>query len=571
MLRNVFFAQHRILMSAQPQWQWNVKFRRSYTTKCRDYVLTAHAATESQRSAEVKRGVLSDGIRNGLWKNELNSQNHAIADRVEYSHEHQDTLILESYQDSRDVAAITQTSSYRDLDNNTLLHILETSEIVDDVWNAYVQVSARDEQHSDGKTIISDKAFHHLVGLLATVRPFTHENFLRILSVLTGLKKAGGFIRLSEWNLLIDRAGKGWRRPTTDDYRVALGIFRDLLATRDASHPADRRLLEPDVITLTTLLNIAVKTSVPGVIEHAVALYNASGLPWKRMTYMALLPHYIKHNNLELIPKIVVAALSEGLEIDTLNGCIWAYAYHNKMQIALGLYDHLRNNVSADNLSPGSSVKRYSVMDKDSLPLCHMDGFIKQATMPPDEITYRSLIQALSYHGDLLTALSIFRDMISTINPKANGCLTFQPTMAVYRGLFLGFARNGPGHTHKSLRFFGSKNKPPFHLSLNKSPWSLENLDKIFGQFLNLKWSQNELDPRQPSDRMFWWIFQAYANVTNNDTVKMESVWYQLDARFKFSESTSKLSKRSREFIEQIKQGQDENMNDPWLSPTGPS
>lgn len=505
-----------------------------------------------------------NSLHEGVWEPPLSGQVQPPKEsRKKFpSNNDKDSLLSDVYLDP------PATRRYFELDDASLIQILDETDTPLDAWDAYSVLLERDRQRDDGQTSISHRHCHRLAVLLARVRPSTHQVFLRLLSVLSCLKRTGGLILLYEWNLLIDRAGKGWRRVTPREYRAAVGIFKDLLATRDSCNSSRRQLLEPDVVTFCTLLNIAVKTSIPAVIDHAISLYNASGLPWTRMAQMALLPYYIQEKKLDLIPKIVVAALSEGLKIDTVNGCIWAYAYHNNMQVALELYRHLRSNIPAEHHIVASSTTYRPSVNQESHPIFCIHGFAEQATMPPDEITYRSLIQALCYYGDLVTAMSVLQDMLSTVNPLTES--RFMPTMAVYRAIFLGFGRHSGNTFHKSRRPWISKKtrqKPPSNESLPvpplsdltiDSPWTLNNLDHIFEQFLKLEWTQDDLDRRSPSDRMVWWIMNAYARVTNGDATKIESVWQQLESRFKFGNGGTQLSERARKLLAQVRKMQDE-------------
>ena len=48
--------------------------------------------------------------------------------------------------------------------------------------------------------------------LISRVHPRTRLNFIRLLSILSTIRRIGGQLQLWEWNTLIDFAGKGFRK-----------------------------------------------------------------------------------------------------------------------------------------------------------------------------------------------------------------------------------------------------------------------------------------------------------------------------------------------------------------------
>ncbi|KIJ56823.1 hypothetical protein M422DRAFT_218508, partial [Sphaerobolus stellatus SS14] len=420
---------------------------------------------------------------------------------------------------------------------NDLARIIFQAYTVPPAWSAYTMLLELDKRRrATGKRSgIPRPALHKLARLLGKQSPRTRGVFTSLLSVLTTLKSIGGTIMIWEWNILMDAAGKGWRKTSLEDYRSALSIFRDMVSTSEEPttiiprrlqvrknpnrpvKPHIRPQVKPNIITFTILLSIAARTRSPGVLRHATSLLESSGLPPNQITRQALVPYYIRTNELHLIREIVVSAISAGMDITMVNAYIWAYACHGKLRVAMEIYDHLRRNISVEDgdlAKPERDINQ-EIVDKN--PILSLPGFLEAANMPPDAITYTMLIQVFCYYGDLIGALTIFRDMITTsrVHPpeqlppdSVQKTAYFQPTMTVYRAIFLGFARHTGGRRPPrpigedvdqvplpefAARLAASRSlentpiPPPRVISFD-TPWSLENLDRLFTRFLEMGW-----------------------------------------------------------------------------------
>jgi len=471
-----------------------------------------------------------------------------------------------------------------------LSHIIYRTDTLAPAWEAYVALVSLDRKYknANSKSSIPRTALHKVARLLSKEQPRTRQIFTRLLSVLTTLKSIGGTIQTWEWNSLIDAGGKGWRKASIKDYRSSLGIFKDTLDISSQTSNKDAAT-HPNIVTFTILLSLSARTLLPSAIGHAESLLASSGLPLNNITRRALIPFYTKTNQLHILRDIALAAVSESLDIEFINACIWAYAYHGRLRTALMIYARLRRNVSAaeGGLSESSEEDEMDqVFDENSI--LSIPGFLEKATMPPDAVTYTSLIQALCYHGDLIAALTVFRDMITTVDPSTKQeraaalaqPLCFQPSMGVYRGIFLGFARHAGAPRGTRLR--GDENidqipLPEFAARLAASqgledtpippprtvefdtPWSLDNLEKLFTRFLQMQWARSgvldksgEYPVQIPSDRVVYWIMTAFKKASHHDPLVVSSAWDRLHIRFKDTPLRKRMSHRLRKFEEDL-------------------
>lgn len=499
-----------------------------------------------------------------------------------------------------------------------LLHVLAETHSTSEAWDAYNALLAahrprrsvtshkKDATHLGNRCeapVIPYAHLHRLARLLSSSHPRTRDLFLRLLSVLTTIRTSGGTIFIWEWNALIDCAGKGWRKTNIEDYRAAVSVFKDMVTSgRTASSPAPlpgdipsesrvlsadgRPIAQPDIITFTTLLDIASRTHSESAIIHAMSLLEASALPWNNVTHMARLQYFIHSNQLDAVKDILRNTVHQGLDLYTLNGCLWAFAQSGRLRVALQVYELMRRNIPADersDLDPPPTICASSDLEnvpqsrsERENPILNVLGFVLPAAIQPDTVTYTLLIQALCYHGDLIGALAVFRDMVSTIDPASRSPSQYhafgrpsatssfhKPSLPIYRALFLGFARHA--HKRPSLssslisrrRHIDTVPLPEFAARLTASssgdaaqspspqemdvdmPWTLKNLDILFESFLEMDWDGGavyEDDVRttasRPSDRMIYWIMVAYAKTTKRDVGKMYKVWRELDTRF---------------------------------------
>lgn len=420
-----------------------------------------------------------------------------------------------------------------------LLDSLLKATSVTDGWEAYHTLTImfpHHIHHLSGVPKIPQRHLHHLAHLLASTKPRTRTLFLRLSAVLTMLHRSGYRIYLWEWNALLDCAGKRWRKCSLEDYKAAVEVFSKMTTPRPSENPSDDENLaaefdlehvQPDIITYTTLLYIAGRSLDPSAIRHASNLLRASGLSPNRITHLSLLHYYTRTKQLSGVRSTLQKMREQGFEpgLDGVNACMWAYGRNGHMDVASTIYRVLRHN-----LQPELDVGEYDI-DAAVKYLQDVEGIAIRGDIIPNEITYTSLIQAFAYHGQIMKALHIFVDMLSTPNrePKApisqqiGEPFLYQPTLAAFRGIFLGFARHAqkplplrtlPGSLSERLR------------PIQKSDWNLENLHQVFKAFMNLPANV------MPSERLIYWILVSFGKASGNDAGKLRKVFLQLEQRF---------------------------------------
>ncbi|OJA19240.1 hypothetical protein AZE42_05995 [Rhizopogon vesiculosus] len=420
-----------------------------------------------------------------------------------------------------------------------LLDYLLQATSVTEGWEAYHTLTVMFPHHIHhlaGVPKIPQRHLHHLARLLASTKPRTRTLFLRLSAVLTTLHRSGGRIYLWEWNALLDCAGKRWRKCSLEDYKAAVEVFSTMTTTPQPSENTggdgilaadpDFGRVQPDIITYTTLLYIAGRSLDPSAIRHASNLLRASGLPPNRITHLSLLYYYTRTKQLSGVRSTLQKMGEQGFEpgLDGINACIWAYARNGHMDIASTIYRVLRHNLQPE-LDVGDNDIEAAVkylLDVESIPV--------PSKLIPDEITYTALIQSFAYHGQFMKALHVFVDMLSTPNRESKAPmdqtgepLFYQPTLAAFRGLFLGFAR----HAQKPL----SLKAPPGSLSerlfpSQKSDWNLDNLHQVFKAFISLP------ADTKPSERLIYWILVSFGKASGDDPGKLRKVFLQLEQRF---------------------------------------
>jgi pentatricopeptide repeat protein len=397
---------------------------------------------------------------------------------------------------------------------NSLLRTMSSTSSPEEAWEAY-RALLSSANLADSNLRIPYAHLHHLAHLLASSKPRTRTLFLRLLSVLSYIHKAGGDPHLWEWNALIDCAGKGWRKARPEDFTNALDIFNDMVARKsnkgDTLRGAD---VEPDIVTYTTLLNIASRTLSPSSLQHATSLLKSSRLPPNRITHLSLLKYFTETRQLSGIRTTLSKMKEQGLEIglDGVNSVLWAFAYNNQMDVASTIYRVLRHSVLPE-LFRGDNDINAAIQY-----LADVQGLLIPTNMIPNKVTYTIMIQTYAYHGDLIRSLQVFMDMLSSQNmeslPSRERPQNYVPTVAAFRTIFLGFTRHG---------------KPPSSKRSTLQPesaWTLENLYALFKAFLQLP------SDVRVSERVIYWILIAFGKTSGYDARKLRNVWAKLEARF---------------------------------------
>ncbi|PBK72896.1 hypothetical protein ARMSODRAFT_953305 [Armillaria solidipes] len=410
------------------------------------------------------------------------------------------------------------------------LHVLASTQSETEAWASYTQLLKLPTPESFPADVpIALPNLHRLCRLLSRSKPKNRTVFLRLLSVMYLIYRSGGQLQVFHWNALIDCAGKGLRKPRMEDFKLALDVFTDMITGKPPGatySPSEYRAMpglgqpiEPDIVTYTTLLNIAAKTLQGHALRQATSLLRSSGLAPNRITHLCLMAYYTSTRDLNGVRSTLIQMHSRGLElgIDGANSCMWAYA-HRRLDIVRDIYRILRHSIIPEpNVEEIASLKR---------KLEEEETIIIPEGMRPNEITFTSMIQCMAYNGDLDAALDAFYDMMTTDNvevgaalqPDADGVLKpvpYNATHAIYRALFLGFARHGD-HMVDGL---ASRLQ-------QKRPWSLDALQSIYDTFIMMPGDD------VPTKTTIYWLMVAFNKVSGQDLVCMRQVWTEMVERF---------------------------------------
>lgn len=428
-----------------------------------------------------------------------------------------------------------------------LLAVLANTNSLSEAWEAYHSLHTL---HPN----ITNPGYHYylrrLARMLASSRPRTRSTFLRLLSVLSTLHRIGGKIRIQEWNALIMFAGKGYRYLRARDYQNALDVYEDLVrglapgATLAARRPEEEQEIEfdssrsddtdaaqgsaevqaaPDVATYTTLLDIAARTKHPPAIRHAMSLLTRSGLLPSRVTHLVMLRYFGRAGDLVGVRETLFRLKHQGQDIglDGLNSALYAYVLGRRVDIANTIYRVMRHRLQPEPRGIGNTEEYLRDTEGVEIP----------SDVVPDAVTYTTMVQALSYRGELSAAVRVFMDMITSVDPRTGR--QFEPTLPVYRALFIGFARHSqdvneqravaapnPRRSSRTVRTSAYTGSEKVGL------WSYENLLPIFKSFLLLP------GDICVSERTVYWILLAFDRVVGGDVERLRKVWLLLERRF---------------------------------------
>ncbi|KAF9224301.1 hypothetical protein BS17DRAFT_731958 [Gyrodon lividus] len=431
------------------------------------------------------------------------------------------------------------TKSNAPRNRHELLQVMLTSKATSEAWGAYQELLFRQSQNNEPSKaiVIPYRHLHRLARLIASTKPRTRTIFLQLSSILTTLQRTGGRVQLWEWNTLIDSAGKQWRKTSLADYKASFNIFNNMgvlplesLASSGETPDVEFHSLAvsqtPDIWTYTTLLSVASRSRSPLAIRHASSLLRSSGLSPNRFTYLCLLRYFTHRNELSGVRSTLRKMKEQGLEVglDGINACMWAYARNGHMDVALTIYRVLRNNVDPE-LDFGQDD-----VDAAALYLRDVEGLNVPSGLEPDEIMYTTMIQTLAYQGDLIKALNVFVDMLSSPNRETRipvdgatgGPVRYNPSMAAFRGIFLGFVRHARMPNERMKESFITAALRPS----SQTAWNLENLQTVFTAFLELP------EDAKPSERLVYWIIVAFGRTSGNDPEKLREVWTQLEDKY---------------------------------------
>ena len=420
-----------------------------------------------------------------------------------------------------------------------LLGVLATAKDVGPAWDAYYTLMSL--PRFKDRIPIPWQHLHRLIRLIASVRPRTRGFFIRLLSVISTIHRTGGTVQLWQWNALIDFAGKGWRKTTPENFRTALDVYYDLISNKspgasfskksegayaieeEEEEPA-RSLLDPDIWTLTTILNIAVSTFQAKPVRHATALLESSGKRPNRVTYLTYIRYYTKLGRLLGVRSVLAQMVSNDMELglDGTNACIWAFGRNNRLDIADSIYRVLRSNMSPNPDPEDEQLWQQLVDENIRVP---RDVF-------PDHITYTCLVQAYAYRGYFQECLTVFMNMITALDPpgktrtEAKDPEKAQLYLPVYRAIFIGFVRHGkdpriaqPGARYGAEVLMQS-------LAPESSAWTLKALDMLFEDFLRIPQGV------EPTENLIYWLLTAFAKTSGEDKGRLRHVYRLLEERF---------------------------------------
>ncbi|KAL5507862.1 hypothetical protein ACEPAH_5480 [Sanghuangporus vaninii] len=500
----------------------------------------------------------------------------AILDRVESSISHQvpddEVKILEEPLDSYGLHS-EEVIHVEDLSVKQLRAIIldKNSDLMGLAWDAYQRLISLDadfhyhtlsdvQQGAVSTNLISPALLITFAKRLIAQRKHHHKNsreiFLRLISVYARLRKVrargGGvpYLRTAEWNCLIHFAGTGLRgKVSLGAYNASLDVYEDMLRgvedARSASRDSLLKEIEPDIYTYTSLLNIALRTEHQPAIEHAMNLLRESGKEPTRITHLCMIRYRYKYGGLVGIRALLSSLKPEDIGADGVTAYMACAGNDGYLDIVQNIYDALRRNVEAhedgtygplaisSQHSEGSdSFETLAVndgnSDTDTEKYMLVEGIRLPRSLVPSASIYNYTIQIFAYYGRLLDALQVFMDMLATRQPGLRGTVKFfQPNYAVFRGLFLGFARHGCRTDSQTSSFYPSTPSSTPLTDMSQIPeWNWDRFNVILDAFIE---HSDSISP--PSERMVYWIMTAVRRMTGDERL-MRDVWRRLNERW---------------------------------------
>jgi hypothetical protein len=374
---------------------------------------------------------------------------------------------------------------------------------------------------------------HRLARLLARNRPQTRRQFFQLLAVLNYINHWGGTIKQYEWNALVAHAGSGLRKTNCGDVGKAMKVFNDMRAGRlpDSSDMEflDGPPVEPDIYTYTSLLGIASRTVKSKHVYNISSLLTYAGLPPNRITHLSLMRYFTLKADFDGIRLTLIKMRQQGLKLglDGLNSCLWAYGRNHKVDFVLMIYRILRHNMLPETSAEQENINR--VIER----LGEECIFVEPEILP-NEVTLTTIIQVLAYHGHFSSTLNVFMDMLSFNNTEKGAPveeisagvyrpMLYQPSLAVFRAIFLGFSR---------------------HATQDDSDWNMDNLSQMFDMFLKLPSNSN------PNHNTIYFIMLAFDKASGRDIEILRDVWMSIHRRFGIvlhkAHSVSRLARLQR-------------------------
>jgi hypothetical protein len=411
-----------------------------------------------------------------------------------------------------------------------LLIVLATTQDLASAWAAYRALLVLPRSAEKARPKVPFPHRHRLLRLLAAAPlPRPRGRFAQVLSVLRALQDAGGTIQRWQWNLLLDCAGKeGWRRPREEHFRAALGLLAQMKRTDDDGRDVDQRqqeedgvgALEPDLYSYTTLLTHAVRTGAPAAVRHATQLLARAGFAPGVHAHTALLCFFAKQCDLAGVRDVLFRmrqAREGGLEQVPFNAVLWAFGYNGRLDVAKAMYRVVcarrASEVGVRQREGGEEEEVEQREEKEiEAALAEREMVFIARDVVPDAATYHILILACAYHGDLRSSLEMLADMLSASDVP----VTTASRLAVFRAIFLGFARHGAAKAPRSLA------------TVPSSEWTLPTLEALFMRFLDLNLAKNV---RLRENTLFW-LLSAFVRTSGRDADVLRGVFERVEERF---------------------------------------
>ena len=405
------------------------------------------------------------------------------------------------------------------------LEVIGSTDSVREGWSSYVFLVDFISGSPNVRKHVQHIPFahlHRLARLLARNRPPTHQQFLQLLAVLTYIHYWGGELKQHEWNALVAHAGSGWRKTKLENVKNAMKVFNDMRAGRLPGTsdflPPDREFLEgppvePDIYTYTSLLAIASRTVRTKHVHNISSMLTKAGLPPNRITHLSLMRYFTLRADFDGIRLTLLKMRQQGLELglDGLNSCLWAYGRNGRLDIVTMIYRILRHNVLPETSTGQKDIN-------DIIRRLEEEYIFMEPGIQPNVVTFTAVIQIMAYHGHFSYTIDIFMDMLSFKNLEKGAPveeisagvykpISYQPSLAVFRAIFLGFSRHA-----KPIQDY--------------SDWNMDNLSHIFDLFLELPSNSN------PNHNTIYFIMLAFDKASGRDIKILRDIWMRIDRRF---------------------------------------
>lgn len=424
--------------------------------------------------------------------------------------------------------------------------VLNTKNDMDETWNAYQQLLAIEaDQGGFHEEKLNKSTYDRFLGIFLLKvlsrrliaerkanRKNSRESFLRLLSVYARLRRererVNGvpFLRTPEWNALIHFAGTGLRgKSSLEAYNAALDVFDDMLRgvneAKSAGAVSLLQYIEPDIITHSTLLDIALRSEHQPAIDHATKQLNASTFKPTRVTRLSTLRQCYRQDGLAGVREALSVLDPEDVGEDGITSFLNCAGIDGDLAAIRNIYSALREHFRKNDdgtFSPLRSSQRRKTREARlktgrDRNFHLVEGIKFPRSLIPSEGIYHVVIQHFAYHGYLSDALRVFTEMLVTHRrPPQQGF--FQPTYPILRAMFLGFARHG-----------SKLNASKHDLVQQQIEWSWEHFQVFLDALLD------SYETMQPSERMVFWIMKTMQRM-GGDKQLLQEVWEKLNDRW---------------------------------------